>query len=61
MAKAKILTHPKFYEDKITTASINCLDTIQIEFQRQGINFSDQDLDAIFEFIYYKAEETLVK
>ena len=52
MAKAKILTHPKFYEDKITTASINSLDTIQIEFQRQGINFSDQDLDSIFEFIY---------
>ena len=61
MAKAKILTHPKFHETQITTASINSLDTIQIEFQRQGINFSEQDLDSIFEFIYYKAEETLVK
>ena len=61
MAKAKILTHPKFYEDKITTASINSLDTIQIEFERMGISFSDEDLESIFEFIYYKAEETLVK
>ena len=61
MAKAKILTHPKFYEDKITTASINSLDTIQIEFERMGISFSDEDLESIFEFIYYKAEETLYK
>ena len=57
MAKAKILTHPKFFETQITTASINALDSIQIEFERQGISFTDEDLESMFELMYFLAEK----
>lgn len=61
MAKAKVLTHPRFYQQQITNASIDSLDLVQYEFQKRGINFMQEDLDSIFEFIYQKAEETLSK
>ena len=60
MAKAKILTHPKFYETQITTASINSLDSIQIEFERQGISFTDEDLESMFEYMYFLAEKRIM-
>lgn len=60
MAKAKILTHPKFHEIQITTASINSLDSIQIEFERQGISFTDEDLESMFEYMYFLAEKRIM-
>jgi len=60
MAKAKILTHPKFHETQITTASINSLDSIQIEFERLGISFTDEDLESMFEYMYFLAEKRIM-
>ena len=60
MAKAKILTHPKFHETQITTASINSLDSIQIEFERLGISFTDEDLESMFEYMYFLAEKKIM-
>ena len=60
MAKAKILTHPKFHETQITTASINSLDSIQIEFERLSISFTDEDLESMFEYMYFLAEKRIM-